>query len=1000
MIVSKKFSSIILFWFGLCQSALQQDQSIAFIKSFVRQYDFSQEGRYTHEYHTFLLDQTRKSLTLFEQFLTSSGFDCKERILVMGYQKEGVPSYYSSLTSVALTDEASLTGKKGRIVPAHNIFGFLTGFLLKDVNWFQQVWHPQAVPCIEHIGCNAVDLFDDCAYFFQKHAFGKDFETILQYRKHIEKSIKKGTVSAVLDELILFWEGAYRGELKSAGQEVLATQDILFSIDYAKHLNESSIPVSKLYIGPDITYPIEILSFQEQEATESAQAFVKHFVTMLQPCDGKKTAYVFCSFVDGVGKSTLLGNVINWTTYKDDVQKYNRVDNSSSQKGVLYGLSPDVFIMDLPAQLSHWVVKPDGHVFVDVECVHEAKQIRKQLEEYVIDNQEKIRTDFTQFLTEYGTLEKKPKDWLGMYVENLMLCNPEKLWIPFSYGYWNGIFDQEDPSRIRILVPLEGVHSKGLKMAEPEQMLFTKGLMIPMRFEVFMDDVASQLKAAGIETLVFVDFLSMYPRSSRENVRVNFLLQQLKRMYQNGFDIQKSLYHSFVNREVELYHSLSHYKNNFILSLLLETVTRASLYTIFTQKTGSEVLSVSMDQMTELLTTENIDFLKKQGTFLFEEVSAKIQLEHASLHRYAYDNRYEVYTQFSASSLYAYSAFVEYLFEYGVAHSYFQQLWTGMSGELLSGTGLGKMEFHTKSANRLASFFSAEGTGSRNALLTTGLSVQCLETVSEMCRDQVTLSPMLPLIRAQWYAILSNLLGCQQGADGRFYIGKPFVTVPPLSLKRGDQQKIVVIQKQLETVEEKMNSNDIQSLMIFNNYNHYKDGALGHFENILHVIDWSSIETFHSVYAFGYEAYPFGPIRKIVQKEIDKKIKDGFVNPVLFSSEFLKVLEESDFLKTQELAQQKAIKEKKSKLMTVDPQSAHGQAIALWVRAIATLEMIAKDPESVIITRKGSKEDFAATVQLLEKMTLPRFFGIILTKPLFSDYQEVSPVIPWDFILA
>lgn len=977
-------------------------QSSEFIKSFVRQYDFSQEGRYTHEYHTFLLDQTRKSLETFEGFLKQTGFDCKGRLVIMGYQKEGVPSYYSSLTSVALTDESSLSGQRGRVVPAHNIFGFLTGFLLKDANWFWQKWHPQREPVIEHIGCDSVDLFDDSAYFFQKHAFGNDFEMILDNRKRVEKSIKVGACSAILDELILFWERAYRGDLKSSAQEVLATQDILFSIDYARHLNASIIPVSKLYVGPDITYPIEVLSFQEQAATESAQKFVEHFTKTLVACDGQKTAYIFCSFVDGVGKSTLLGNVINWSKHKDDIKNYERVDNSSSQKGVLYSLKPDVFIMDLPAQLSHWVVKPDGHVFVDFECVHEAKHDRKKLEQYVSDHETTIRDAFTQVLTEYGQSGIKPEGPLGMYLDNLILFNPEQLWIPFTYGDWIGIFDDQDLTRIRILVPLEGVHSKGLKSAQSEQMLFTKGLTIPMRFEVFMDDVASQMKDAGIEKIVFVDFLSMYPRSSRENVRVNFLLQQAKKMYQNGFDIERSLYYPFVNREVELYHSLTQYKNNFMLSLMLEAATRASLYTIFTQKTGNELTRVSMDTMTELLTAENTELFKTSGTFLFEEVSKKIEAEHASLERYAYDKRYELYAQFSAEPLYAYSSFIENLFEYGIVHPYFQGIWAGMSGQLTSGADLKKAQFRSKQVDQLASLFSA-GTDfdAGQSVLTTGVSVQCLETISEQCRDQVTLSPVLPTIRAQWYAALSNLLACQQGADGRFYIGQPFTVAPPLAIKQGKQQTLVVVQRQLEKIDEQFSAKDIKSLSMFNNYNCYKPNNVGGFANILHCTDWSGSETFHSLYAFGAEMYQSGPLRKMIQENLTKKIKDGFIDPVMFTSEFLNMLEDSGFLRDQDAEFKKNIKDKKSKMLTVDSDSAHGRAIALWVRAIATLDMIAKDPESFIITRKGNREDFAATLQLLERMTLPRSFGIVLTKPLFGDqYQDVEPVLPWDFFLA
>ncbi len=1002
------FFSITLFFVTVSHPApvvpLAQTQDLCekFIKSFVVHYDFSPEGRYTHEYHPFLLEQTKLSFERFELFLTQSGFDCKGRMVIMGYQQEGVPSYYSSLNTPVLSDEASLSSKRGRVVPAHNIFGFLTGFLLKDANWFQKKWYPEKPLIVEHVLPERVDLFDDGAYIFQKHAFGKDFETLLKNRKLVEKSLKTGNPSAVLHELVAFWERAYKGELKSCGQEVLATQDILFSVDYAKHLIKSTIPVSKIYVGPDITYPIEVLSFQEQAATETAQYFVKMFTERLHAHDDKKTAYIFCSFVDGVGKSTLLGNVINWVTYKDDVAAYQRVDNASSQKGVLYPLKENVFIMDLPAQLSHWVGKPDGQVFVDMACVHELSlDDQKAFKLYVQEHAETVKLAFETQKTAYKERGEKPAGPLGMYLENMMLFNPESEWVPFVYRDFICLFNEVDISHIKVLVPLEGVHSKGLKTAQSEQMVFTKGLMIPLRFEVFMDDVVAQFKNAGIEKLVFVDFLSMYPRSSRENVRVIFLLQQLKKIYKDHFMVEMSLYRSFVNREAELYHLISFYKERFFTSLFLESMARTLLYSIFTEKSSDVLTLLSFDQVTELLKRESIPFFEKNAALLSEAVEKKIDTEHRALERYACDKKYELFTRFSFEPLYAFSAFMEDLFGNRFDHPYFSHLWKGMDGSL---------GFQSKELQK--SLFQGNGSVKASLLvddqlqdglqtLSSGVSVRCLEVVSSACRDSVTLSPLFSVVRAHWYVALANLLESEEVSPGCFTLKQPQYFISPLCIKQAAGQRAVVVQKHLEMFEEKTPYGEAtKKLVLFNNYNWYRDMSWGSFTTIPHCIEWNGIETFFGVYAFAYD-WDYQVVQKVVDKERDKKIKRGYEDPAVFAAELVRIFDQQqlwqNFAEGKSFGYEDGSSSEKKKKIAVN--SARGRSIALWVRAVATLEMLIKDAQAPILVRKGVKEDFVAALRLLERVTLPRYFGIYLDKDLFVDYQAVQPVIPWELIV-
>ena len=65
----------------------------------------------------------------------------------------------------------------------------------------------------------------------------------------------------------------------------------------------------------------------------------------------------------------------------------------------------------------------------------------------------------------------------------------------------------------------------------------------------------------------------------------------------------------------------------------------------------------------------------------------------------------------------------------------------------------------------------------------------------------------------------------------------------------------------------------------------------------------------------------------------------------------------------------------------------------LFVRAIATLEMILKDPNANVVVRKGNRKDFIAAMRVLELYVLPFYFGMVFDEPLFDDYARVDPVI-------
>lgn len=922
----------------------------AFIKSFVTHYDFSPEGRYTHEYHPFLLNQTRACLQKLEARLVDSKFDVQDRIVIMGYQQEGVPSYYSNMHAKPINDEISLKTKKGRVVPAHNIFGFLTGFLLKDCNWLQQQWFGGKPLTLEHVSADRIDLFDDKAYLFQKHAFGKDFKSILQARKTVEASIKTQSVQNTLRYLVTFWERLYGGELKSFGQEVLATQDILFSVDYAKHLTEvTKIPIKKMYVGPDITYPIEVLPFQEQAVTESAQTFVKQFTATLTPRDNKKTAYIFCSFVDGVGKSTLLGNVINFSRHGEQIDKYERVDNSSSQRGTLFQLESDVFILDLPAQLSHWVSKPDGHVFVDVTSV---KELGAQKNELITLVKEQAKTYQDRFDNKLEESLDNPLELYDVYAKNVKLFGSKVRWVPFKHNDQLFIFDKNNQQQIKCLVPLEGVHSRGLKTVYPEHMLFTKGLLLPMQYESFMDDVVLKCKQAGIEKLVFVDFLSMYPRSSRENVRINFLMQQLRELFPEGFFVDKSLYKSLINRGPELFQLLSESQEQVSDALYCETVIRTALYNLFKEHSAHDIVTLSQKQITAQLLQEIKNVQQEYDSYLHEITHKKVEQEFEAVKKYARDKNYETFVRFSFKPLLVFSKFVNELFEHDIENALIHDLWKDVGEQ--------------QSMKQLYSFEPAS-------------------------KESIKLTPFFKALRSQWYAALSNLLHVNECRGNLFTLPKIKYSVLPVTLvERND--KVVCLQKTGTATEEKPRFLP-RELQTFNNYVRVKNVDWISFGGASHCTQWHTAETYWGMYAFGCDYNQSGLLRKYLMQYKKESYADGFDNVALTSSQAFKFIEEHNGW---EQVSQKTYGVRSTKV--VKRNSGQWQAVRLWVRAIATLEMLVKDSDVWIMTRAGHKQDFAATLQLLERITLPKYFGIELKEPLFEDYSLVQPVISWNDI--
>ena len=274
-------------------------QAQTYYESFISSYDLS--GRYSHEYHPFILRKTRESFTQLERALQDS-FTVDGRILIFGYQEEAVPPYQTQWQRIHIRDEVAVQSDRGITPPAKNIFGFMTGFVLHDTQWLARAWNrdPFIICCSAH----PISLFDSNAVLFQKHAFGTEYPLLLSTRDSIEHAVYNQEPNKILEALDRLWSALYERAATTGSQEAVSAQDSLFSLSYVRALLAGTVPVHRVFVGPDITYPIEVSPAQKAQATEHAQAFVPLIQKELIARQNKTTAYVFCSFVDGVGKST------------------------------------------------------------------------------------------------------------------------------------------------------------------------------------------------------------------------------------------------------------------------------------------------------------------------------------------------------------------------------------------------------------------------------------------------------------------------------------------------------------------------------------------------------------------------------------------------------------------------------------------------------------------------------------------------------------------------
>ncbi len=991
-------------------AANDQTSNQKFINSFVKHYEFNPEGRYTHEYHPFLLEKTAESFDLLEQELGQKGFDLSGRVVIFGYEENAVSSYYTNFRKPKINDEAISKNNIGWSPKLHNRFGIITGFLFKDFNQAcaRKVGLPE--PIFEHINPESILVFDDRASIFQEHAFGQIFDLMLQAHDSITRSYDKPDIVCVLEKVAKFWQMLYSSELKIGNKQVDGTQDILFSIEYLKHLLRSPLPFIKFFTGPDITYPIEISCKQEKGATLNAQAFAKTLITKLQPIDNKATVYIFGSFVDGVGKSTMLGNIKNWMKHGDDCDSFEHVDNTSSQLFELFKFKDDVYIADLPAQISHFSYKPDGIVFVDAKTElteQQSKEVALYVQEHAaslteqydnaLHNVQKIIGEKGYFTAELNEVTSNTS-W---FLKNLFLLGKEKdnRWIPFKHQDRDYLFHADQPWDIRILQPLNKVKSEGLKNVAAEQMFFSSGIRFPLVYREFLSKLVKGLKDQKIEKVVFVDFLSMYPRSSRENIRINYLQQQMA-LLNKGFEVKYSLYRDFVGGGGELLHCLLNRQSRkkFTSALELEALVRLTLSNVIDDARYADNLQgIGLKKLTEML-DEYLQHIPGEDTELIHDfVTKKLSLETEKLEQsYGLSKSFINVQQFKPSAALAFSELLQLFFTEHLMQEKINDLWQNC-GDILF-----EQNDHKHEQGALTDVvFKTQS----------GRSVRALYAFSQDCKNEFVLTPILRLLRAQWYMVLCNLLYAEKTGKQLYQLEKDQYWLPPLWLKKGPDGLIYLVQPMLfgELDKEKKVSQQVKNIFFHFNVDTQR-GRFGVLDEKPYLLDWDVKGTQRGIYAFDCDlekakkgSYTASVVSLWVNRhqvehgqmvlptsDLYEKLKESVVWKSEFNTLVRSTMKKGEF-------QQRGAGILGGQRNTYRGGKKHRSVAKMFIRLLITLDMVVKDPDADIVVRDGNRQDFRAALKLFEKVTLPRYFGMIYPENLFKNYDDVEPYPSWSF---
>ncbi len=920
-----------------CCVALHDEQT-DFFKSFIRNYGLSAHARDTREYHPYILARAQQSMVDMEHAFKAQGFNLIDRIVVMGYQQDAIPDYYCSSEKKYIDDEVAIKQNAGWVHASGNLFGFITGYILKNVSGI-----------FEHIAPDAVGLFDARATLFAKHAFGAAYDSAQNVQLKITKAIIKKSYRSVLLYLEAFWKYLYVQQPLTVSGVALGTQDILFSLAHIRSLITSTIPVRKWFVGPDITYPIGAQQ-HALDATLGAQQCVVKMHEQLQPINDQTTAYILCSFVDGVGKSTLCANLLHYQQFGTQFQNYTTVDNSSSLQASYYHYTDNVILVDLPAQMSHYTIKPEGSVYVPIQATTIAM---------IPDNL--ISTALKH------THQKDSPEY--QYQQLCSLLSVQNQYHACEYNGHHYIINPQDVTEQHVLIDLNEVQSKGLKVKQPERMLFS-GVSFAQSANSLTAELIEQLQALQVENIVFIDCMGMYPRSSRENIRLNFLLQQLTKHGNNGFVMHPCFYAGLVNPQ-ELYAIICKDSDSLAHSISKEAIMRYFFQQLMDNYAGNQITlnSARIDRLQDDYFTQ---LYEKHIDHVEPLVQEKIKLDFQEIKQHNQFNRiFQSIVLLDMNNVCKLSDYIQNLFAHTISNNYFNALWQSMQE-------ISEYAYHVYKAGQLHELF----------VTPSGYYGRVVAVIPKDCKDQIMLGPIINQIRASWYAVASNLAGCEYDESTGLLVNNQIMTgvSPLIVVQLYDGAHIVLtrssdaIQTQPMSSAQKLFSsvsNDEQNRVIKGYYYH----------DIFHAIEWSN-NTNSGIYSFGLNQSPTlenNVLAALVKRCAHDDCEQYDTYRVLSVSALYQELVNKKFVEyAQKLAWAPC-----TLSITKQPSEL---VLQTMIRLYITIDAILKDPQAAIMI--CDENDIGPAAYLYEHITLPTYFSIRPNKPLFERYSDVSPIIP------
>ncbi len=609
----------------------------------------------------------------------------------------------------------------------------------------------------------------------------------------------------------------------------------------------------------------------------------------------------------------------------------------------------------------------------------------------------------------------------AMFLKNIVLLSKQNTnrWIPFEYEGQPYLFKDAKPYEVRCLIGLGNVRSEGLKNIEAEQMLFTKGIKFPYKYDYFLHDLTTRLKEQGIKHVRFVDFLSMYPRSSRENIRINYLLQQMAHLFP-GFTPDNSLYKDFISGGELLYTFMSPAKRQLIAEgFSQEALTRYALFHSLWTVANTSVQSLSMAQLTPILQQEVAQLANAIPT-IKSSVEKKITHETAQLDRvYGMSKSFLNVQLQSLPDVVRLSQHLSYFFTHNVHNDQLAKLWEPLEAPALPTKQL----------------IDGERLSDRNEKpvlqQTSNTPLRALFILHEACKNPELLTPAIRMLRSCWYSNIINLLYADNmTGDHHVTITNPWQRGVPLQVVPFNQEQInnkenqkkannfiAIVQPWTPQCAQDSIKHPIRGPFRCFTLQSYKSESHTVIEEQLYRRDWTSITTARGLLGFDSWLQEEGEQQKdnqlsIVTSVLQKHQNKTSASTVLPTSELWPLVKQDQWwpfdmqalkFEAQRNGSFEQLLEKRRnnpkqdawQRMVYTLPEARKPLAQLVVRLLATVEMVLKDPDGSIAVRMNNHEDFKAAIKLLEHIVLPMYCNTYINGPLFDDYDQVEPYPSW-----